>query len=182
MKPQDFLDTEKPPRLHVGMRIVKTVIAVYLSSLGWYIFDEIPFFAMIAALLCMQSTANSSFVMGFNRMSGTLVGGILGAISLYIARFLGIHDIYPLYTLLMCLMLICVIEITLLIRKPTISAFACIVFLSVTVVNVDVDPLAYSVYRMLETLYGVVIALIVNLVLPAKKRTEEEKKEEAPKQ
>ena len=171
MRKIELFDTTERPRLHVGLRMVKTVLAVYLSAmLVWFALGgtRTPFFAMIATLLCVQPTRTKSLFFAFNRTIGTILGGICGALCLYAAQLLEITSIIPLYYLFICIVLIPIIHITLLIRKPTVSAFACIVFLSVTVVQMQsTDPFIYALYRSLETLSGVLVALVINWFLPS---------------
>ena len=48
------------PVPHIGMRIWKTVIAVFLSALSGYIFNYHPFYTIITAILCMQVSTEAS--------------------------------------------------------------------------------------------------------------------------
>jgi len=59
-----------------GMRVIKTVIAVYICFLLGFIRKSLPFYSVIAAILCMQTDSKSSWQFGKSRMIGTIIGGI----------------------------------------------------------------------------------------------------------
>ena len=50
----------KFPKIHIGMRIWKTVIAVFICAVLGMIFNIHPFYSMIAAILCMQANTSES--------------------------------------------------------------------------------------------------------------------------
>ena len=64
-------------------------------------------------------------------------------------------------------MLIPIIEFCLLVKRPGCAAMACIVFLCVTVNHSMGDtPAIYSIQRLFETLVGVAVACVVDVLLP----------------
>ncbi|HBR09194.1 MAG TPA: hypothetical protein DD735_09925 [Clostridiales bacterium] len=166
-----FFDTNEKPELHVGLRIIKTVIAVYICAIIGYLRGGVSIvFSMITVIICMQSTKDKSLLFAFNRIIGTIIGGALGAICLFFSQLSGVINNLPFYYLIIALMLIPLMEITLLIRKPSTTAFSCIVFLSVTVMRIgDASALEYAANRTLETLIGIVVALLVNWIIPKSK-------------
>ena len=149
-------------RIHVGMRIVKTVIAVYVCGLIGYLRGELGFFAIIAAVICMQKSTDATIKNSFNRVVGTAIGGVFGvALHLHMQRFM------PLYLLAVALLLIPIMLLTLAIKKPTMTAFTCIVFLSIVINHfTDASPYPYALDRLLDTTIGIIVTLIVNLALP----------------
>ena len=52
-----FEEVETPLHFHIGMRIIKTVLAVFICSIIGWLRGEMTFFSMIAAVLCMQKSA-----------------------------------------------------------------------------------------------------------------------------
>ena len=63
----------------IGMRTIKTVTAVYLC----FVIDNfrsggVPFYAAIAAVLCVQKDIHSSIKAAKNREIATLIGGLFG--------------------------------------------------------------------------------------------------------
>lgn len=165
-----FEEVEAPHHFHIGMRIVKTVLAVFVCSILGWLRGETAFFSMIAAVLCMQKSAEKTLTTSFNRVIGTAVGGAYGVIVLFLETQFRLQRILPLFYLIVSLMLIPVILTATGIKKPSVAAFACVVFLSTTVYHVgDADPYAYALNRMLDTVIGIVVALIVNLAMPGPK-------------
>ena len=165
-----FEEVEAPHHFHIGMRIVKTVLAVFVCSILGWLRGETAFFSMIAAVLCMQKSAEKTLTTSFNRVIGTAVGGAYGVIVLLLETQFNLQRVPPLFYLVVSLMLIPVILTTIGIKKPSVAGFACVVFLSTTVYHVgDADPYTYALNRMLDTVIGIVVALIVNLAMPGPK-------------
>ena len=166
-----FEEVETPHHFHIGMRIIKTVIAVFVCSIIGWLRGEMTFFSMIAAVLCMQKSAEKTFTTSFNRIMGTAVGGLYGVMVLFIETQVHAQKIMPLYCLIVSLMLIPVILTAIVIKKPSTAAFACVVFLSTTIYHVgDADPYTYALNRMLDTAIGIVVALVVNLAMPGPRK------------
>lgn len=172
------------PRIHVGQRIIKTAISVYLCALIGYFRGQPTYFSIIAAIMCTQNSTDKSLTTSLNRILGTLVGGFFGLATLYVCRYTGITQLLPVYYFIIAVLIIPIILVTLLIDKPAISAFSCVVFLSITVSHIsDEAPLLYAFNRILDTLVGVGVTLVINLVLPGvvrkvKSSAEGEKKED----
>lgn len=165
-----FEEVEAPHHFHIGMRIVKTVLAVFVCSILGWLRGETAFFSMIAAVLCMQKSTEKTLTTSFNRVIGTAVGGAYGVVVLFLETQFRLQRILPLFYLIVSLMLIPVILTATGIKKPSVAAFACVVFLSTTVYHVgDADPYTYALNRMLDTVIGIVVALIVNLAMPGPK-------------
>lgn len=162
-------NVEEHYHIHVGMRIIKTVIAVFICGLiGWLRDrDGMNIFSMIAAIICIQKSTEATIKNSFNRFAGTAIGGVFGVAVLFMETKLHTQQFMPLYLLILALLLIPIILVTLAIHKPSVSSFTCIVFLGVTVYHVsDANPYTYAVNRLLDTVIGVIVALIINLALP----------------
>lgn len=158
---------ETPYRFRVGLRVIKTVVAAFVCAAIGHIRGEPTFFSMIAAVICMQNTAEKTLVTAVNRTAGTLIGGVCGVAILYLAKFTGLQKYMLAYYALVCLMLIPLIESTLAINKPSAATITCAAFLSVTVYHLtDASPLSYALNRILDTELGIAAALIINLLIP----------------
>lgn len=72
----------------IGMRIVKTAIAVFLCFLIDLLRNHqgVPFYSAIAAILCMQPFVSNSVKVAFNRSVGTFIGGLFGMLVLLAER------------------------------------------------------------------------------------------------
>ena len=148
----------------IGLRMLKTGLAVFLCLL---LFPSEPFFACMTTVFCLQDTSINSLRMAFIRGFGTILGGTLGLGFLYICRAIK-HSIPINYLSTICIYLtiaagiITVIYILNFLKKQGCIPIACIVFLAVTTANAYKTPVHYTVNRIVETLFGIAIGLIVN--------------------
>jgi uncharacterized membrane protein YgaE (UPF0421/DUF939 family) len=141
---------------NVGYRNIKTALAVLICLL------IVPksLFAPIAAIISMQSTLEDSLETGINRLIGTFLGGISGVIILYIIQYL---NLYNYSSLIGALSVSLIIYLCNVINKPAASSIASIVILGIIIDPVaDISPIQYSFNRTIETVIGVVIAIIIN--------------------
>ena len=151
----------------IGMRIIKTVVAVFLCGLLAYFREASGFYSMIAAVVCIQNSAGKTIESSVNRMIGTLIGGVVGVLVVYSLDTLGVLYIELLRYAVLSAMLIPIIKLCLAIKKPGCAAMACIVFLCVTVNHsVGDTPAIYSIDRLFETLVGVALACGIDILLP----------------
>lgn len=166
-------------RHRIGMRIIKTVVAVFLCGVLGYLREASAFYSMIAAVVCIQNSAGKTIESSVNRMIGTLIGGMVGVLVVYSLDTLGILYIELVRYAVLALMLIPIIEICLAIKKPGCAAMACIVFLCVTVNHSIGDtPAIYSIERLFETLVGVALACGIDILLPYQAPSQPESKPE----
>ena len=150
---------------HIGMRIIKTVVAVFLCGLFAWFRGESAFFSMIAALACIQNTATETFKSSVDRMVGTLIGGAMGILTVYAMNDLGVIQLELLRYLVVALLLIPIIEISLAVKKPGCASMACMVFMCLVVDPGD-KPAVYSIQRLFETFVGAALACGINILLP----------------
>ena len=158
-----------PPehRHWIGMRIIKTVVAVFLCGLLAFFREASGFYSMIAAVVCIQNSAGKTIESSVNRMTGTLIGGVAGVLVVYSLDMLGVLYMELLRYAVLSVMLIPIIKLCLAIKKPGCAAMACIVFLCVTVNHSIGDtPAVYSIDRLFETLVGVALACGIDILLP----------------
>ena len=167
MEPQNVHTLTPEHRHWIGMRIIKTVVAVFLCGLLAYFRSASGFYSMIAAVVCIQNSAGKTIESSVNRMIGTLVGGIMGVLVVYSLDTLGVLYIELLRYAVPPVMLIPIIKLCLTIKKPGCAAMACIVFLCVTVNHsVGDTPAIYSIDRLFETMVGVALACAIDILLP----------------
>lgn len=138
----------------IGMRNVKTGIAVLLCvAISRLMGLESPFFAAIAAVISMENSITNSIMTGKNRMMGTFVGALAGLAFAYIE---------PNNVLLIGAGIIIVIYICNLFKWNKSVSIACVVFIAIMINMNGKSPLIYSVNRLIDTLIGIVIAILVN--------------------
>lgn len=160
----------------LGMRSLKTAVSVALCFVFFAILhmlvdfpffsqaNSIPVYACAAAIICMQNTVEDSVTSGLFRLFGNAVGGAIGILVLFALPYVPwpVQIIIIFFGILAC-MVICNIT-----KKQRSCAMACVVFTVVISVMGDRDPLIYALYRIFETVIGVIIAIGVNkfLIIP----------------
>ena len=158
---------EEHYHIHIGMRIIKTALAVFICGLLGVLRGEMTFFAMIAAVMCVQKSTEMTLKNSFNRFVGTAIGGVYGVALLFLETQIHMQRWMPLYIFVCSFMMIPIIVTALALHKPTVAGFSCIVFLSISVYHVgDASPYTYALNRLLDTTIGIIVALLVNLVMP----------------
>lgn len=161
----------------VGMRTVKTAVAVMLSYLVFVPFGLLyrtelggilgqigPMYACIACVVCMQSSLGQTMQQGISRFIGVAVGGALGVLALSLGEIAR----QPLVkTVILGLVCVAGIWVCLLIQRPTACGMACIVPCVILINDMTgVERYYYAAARIIETVVGVAIAFGVNAVLP----------------
>jgi uncharacterized membrane protein YgaE (UPF0421/DUF939 family) len=127
------------------------------------IFDVNPFYAAIAAVSCLQGTIKDSFKVGVERVIGTIFGGFIGLLAIYFitTESTGFKGSF----IIALSMVIIIFGCSYLLKKPSSSNIACIVFLGITTNMEGRDPYFWAGKRILTTIIGVIIALICNWLL-----------------
>lgn len=154
-------------RLHIGMRNVKTAISATLCALIYFLFDRNPTFACIGAIFGMGSDMGNSILNGGNRLFGTIIGGVLGMMlfPIYIMFYPdgGYH--YPLLIFVFIGTLLLILT-SLFFKWPGAIQPGGVV-LCIILFNTPVDTyVSYSLNRMFDTGFGVILSLVINLLFP----------------
>ena len=150
----------------LGWRAIKTSIAIFICMV---VFEAInrpnPLYACIAAVLSMQNTLDDSIDIGVNRMIGTGVGGFLGIVFFIVGMNIPFRVFYLLFAAFGTL---CVIYANILLKKPSAISISIVVFL-VIMINIDadgsknmMDAFTYAINRMLDTGFGIIVAVTLN--------------------
>ncbi len=158
----------------VGMRMVKSAVSVLICLLvSWLAgLEELRIYASIAALQCIQPYAQDTWKMARQRLYGTAVGSVFGALAIFVEGYLlGIRGTLAGYVLIAAF-IIPVLWATVALDKRNTAYFSCVVFLSITVTHItDADPWLFVWERVSETLAGVVVGIAVSAFqLPRRKR------------
>ncbi len=154
----------------IGLRTIKSGIAVFLCLfLLPHVFNlpNEPFFACLTAVICLQDTVQNSIDMGINRGGGTIIGAIFGIIFLFLFKFIDSSISNVFFSKLIIYLIISfgvmlMIYICNLWRRLGAINITCIAFLGVTTAHAYSDPLFYATNRIIETLLGIVISILVN--------------------
>lgn len=141
----------------IGMRTIKTAIVVIISYfVSSLINDELSFALIYAAVICIETSVVSSFKIGYNRVLGTAVGGVIGLVMTYLPLYGGIAmALGIIITIIFCNLLN--------IKKATGIALTLVIIIILG--SSDTIPAVYAMQRTLDTLIGIVIATIVNMLI-----------------
>lgn len=137
----------------IGMRNIKTGIAAMICVLVGNLFLDNTFYAVISCIISMQNTFKASLKAGINRISGTIVGGIIGFLFALIS---------PGNPILCGLGIMSSIYVCNLLGLRLGTNVACVTFSAIQLGVGTADPITYSVFRVIDTSVGVVIGIIVN--------------------
>lgn len=158
---------KKNSQFHIGMRNVKTALAVLICATIYFMVERNPTFACIGAVFGMGSDMRTSKLGGGNRLFGTIIGGFIGMLlfRIYISVYPEAGH-YPLLLILVFVGTILLILISQLVKWPGAiqpgSVMLCIVLF-----NTPVDTyISYSLNRIFDTAIGVIVALAVNYFFP----------------
>lgn len=148
---------DKDDRMIIGMRTIKTAIAVTLSVTLAYMFKlDSPFFAAIASIIAMQGNLVDSFRMGRDRILGTILGATIGLLGSLVS---------PGNPVLLGIGIIIVIYVSNKLKWNKSVTIACVVFISIMLNLEEGNRLYYSLNRVLDTLVGIVVAVAVNFII-----------------
>ena len=180
-------------KLRVGLRIVKTALAVFICLTLYVLLKTIeyipgvpdnfafnwynPFFAGIAAAYSIHPSKQASLRQAKNRCVASLIGGIIGILLVSIYTVFGgewpnvyavnletFNFLLPYILVSICIVL--VIETGVVLKQKDAIFVSVLTFLSVTInPNSAVEKWywQFGINRILSTIIGVLIALGVNL-------------------
>lgn len=148
------MENFKLPR--IGLRNIKTSISVCICLI---LFSKDPFFATIASVMCMQDTMEHSVKIGTTRVTGTLIGGVLGLVFLNTTRYLNVENFVPLIT---AIGVSTAIYLCNTIKRPEACAMSSLVLIAIMIAPATSSAFGYAFKRTVETILGIIVALLVN--------------------
>lgn len=134
---------------------ISVCIAIFISRL---LKLEYPFFVALAVIMPIEESFSSSIRSGKNRMIGTVIGAIIGTLFVLIK---------PGNPFLCGIGIIIIIYLCNLFKFGSSAAIGGIVFISIMVNLRGKAPLNYSINRVVDTLIGVCIVIVVNYLIPS---------------
>ena len=178
--------------IHIGKRIIKTAITLFLALLIYVAFlglDNLlnmshdnfkapskmytPFFAGIAAVYATHQNRKLSIKQAKVRSVGSIIGGYFGMIIVFLYELIAIN-IFKLENhmilfelikyVIVSLSIIPLIVITVKIKQVDAVVITCLTFLSVTISqrNGGMPVFQFATNRVFSTLIGVGLSLFVN--------------------
>lgn len=152
----------------IGLRTFKTAVAVSACLLIYTLFVPNalyigPFYACIAAVISMQPTTDKTKHIAYNRVIGTIIGGLYSAVLYSLYLFVGIE-----------LLDFGFVFIGIILTIVTCNKFGfssgistgCIVLIGAFTLDFPTTPFLHAVFRTVDTTVGVIIAYYINLLLP----------------
>jgi ribosomal protein S18 acetylase RimI-like enzyme len=154
------------PRYKIGMRTVKTVVAVGICLLVFqFLMPKTSIngiHAALAATICMKSSLQNTLRTGLDRAAGTVVGSVMGVLFLLLSTLLP-PSLVSAIGILGVLLIIYLCNVLRLQASVTISI---VVFLIILIGNEqDIPPVFYGLARLGETIFGIFVAYMVNRFL-----------------
>lgn len=154
-----------------GLRIIKTSLAVFLCLV---LYSLAPFpdtskvtTALVATIISLRSTIKESFAVSFTRIQSTFVGAVFGLLVLMIKDRYQLDDKSFVYALLLSLFAALIIWISVSFLKSDGAGLGSITFLIISLGTLEgISPHYIAIARFFDTLIGIVIALLVNRLLP----------------
>jgi len=153
----------------IGMRVIKTITAVTICLLiAWLIgsTDSLPI-AAIAAIVTMQATQSETLRIGVFRILGTGIGGAFGILTVIIG-LLTPYYADGLFIVIIPVMLLLNLYLCNMLNMQDSCSISCVVTIIVAAhIVADAtfnEMLIFTFIRLRDTLIGVVIATIINLL------------------
>lgn len=165
---------------HIGMRIIKTAVAVFICLLVYYLRGyrglAMPSEAALTAIVCMQPYVRDARDYAINRFAGSLIGSVWGLLFLLLTLLVpAIGRCLPLAYALMAVGVLLTLYTSVLVRMPDSSCLAAIVFVCVVISFPEIEqPVFLTVQRITGVLLGTAVAVGVNVFrLPREKNRDE---------
>ena len=168
---KDILDINKnsgEKEKFIGMRVVKTVISVFVSVIITTVMGGMPINSAVASVLTTQDTQDESIKYGKNRILGTTVGAIFAIIFVFVVDFFDIKLFTVSYYFVMSILIIPIAKILLISKQKAAISSALITFLITLLSYISQSELKYIYVqsRIIDTFIGVLVSIAVNIVLP----------------
>ena len=164
------------PRYKVGMRNIKTAVAVGICLLTFQLIglessyvgldkDINGIQAALAATICMKSSLQNTVRTGIDRTIGTVIGSMMGVLFLLL---IGSIPSY-LFVLLITAGVVIIIYLCNVLKLQASVPISIVVYLIILIVQHEVSPFAYGLIRLAETVFGIFVAYIVNRFLDVRR-------------
>ncbi|WP_042276071.1 FUSC family protein [[Clostridium] dakarense] len=140
----------------IGMRTIKSGIAVSCCVMAGKYIVQNPMYSAVACIISMKDTVTGSLNAGFDRIKGTIIGGIIGFLMVLIK---------PGDPILCGLGVIATIYICNILKLNTAITVANVAFTSIYLGVIDSDPAIYSFHRIVDTSIGVITGVVINYLL-----------------
>ncbi len=166
--------------LHIGMRKIKSIIAVAVAFAIWQILrmflpslEPHPIFAYIYAIIEMRDTSEKTKTFGIRRIRATIIGLVIGLLFVSLSiQLCSLTDVQWLWTLIDFVLVMCASLTALcaaeLFKCENFCGIAAIITVICLISTMETNRYLYAIMRVVQTVIGVVSALIVNSTISKK--------------
>ncbi len=149
----------------LGLRSIKTAFAAALTALIYSFISRNPTFACIGAIFGLGTDFDNSWLNGGNRLIGTLIGGFGGLGLFWFEHQFFTDGNYYFRIILLFLGVIIRVSLSVYLKWPGAIQPGGVV-LCIILYNTPPDHMTYALDRMFDTAIGVLVALLINILLP----------------
>ncbi|MGL6202194.1 MAG: FUSC family protein [Lachnospiraceae bacterium] len=148
----------------IGHRTLKTVAAVFLCLLVNFLFGKKePFYAVIAAILCIQPSIHKSMDIGIYRIVGTVLGSILCFFVLWAGKIIPYYSEFMYLLVIPVTILVFIYLLNILHLKDSVPVATITFIVMIFTLKPEINgTLAHAIERTLDTIVGAVIGVLVN--------------------
>ena len=147
-----------------GYRILKTAICVVLCLIAYHFLKrEGIMLALTATIFSMHDSVEKSIESAKFRILGTLVGGLFGAGFIFLNLTSGNFFMFLVLVFLGTILFFYICNVA---GIKQASGLGTIVFLIIMIdAGQELNPLMYSLNRVIDSLVGIIISVIINISL-----------------
>ena len=161
-------------RFRLGMRTIKSALAVFLCILFFHVTDRgLPMIAALSAVFSLRQDLTTTVSFGRSRIIGNSIGGFLGIIYFLVKNYFHNDFLVELFLLPVLVVIVIVVSDGINNNSGIISAIATLLLIALSVPQGESS--LYAIQRVLDTFNGTFIAIGINFFL---RPPETEKKEE----
>ena len=161
-------------RFRLGMRTIKSALAVFLCILFFHVTDRgLPMIAALSAVFSLRQDLTTTVSFGRSRIIGNSIGGFLGIIYFLVKNYFHNDFLVELFLLPVLVGIVIVVSDGINNNSGIISAIATLLLIALSVPQGESS--LYAIQRVLDTFIGTFIAIGINFFL---RPPETEKKEE----
>ncbi|MGX7351159.1 FUSC family protein [Enterococcus canis] len=160
-------------RFRLGMRTMKTAVAVMLTILLFHFLDRgAPMIAALAAVFSLRQDLTTSVSFGKSRILGNSLGGALSIVYFVVQRFFDNSFLVELLLLPTLVVVVIVLSDGLNNNAGIISAIATMLLISLSIPRGE--SVYYALDRVIDTFIGTFIAIALNFIRPKPPETKRE--------
>ena len=152
-----------PIEIAIGAAVVLCLVVCHVAGMLGFSVQALA--ACTGAVMCVQDGKKASWGAGLNRVLGVLCGGLVGVAVVLIDNVVNVDIVFY---LLVGLGVIANLLLCKVVKLPFVQArVSCMSLLLVTLVLQDAARIHYAVGRLVGTLVGACVALLVSMAFAA---------------